>query len=89
MKKQFKTAVIAAALMASTTGVFASDIANVFTGKVLVEYTWETFDENGNSTGTDIPGDEDSYASCSGDGPTCAVGTAPGELPIVRKYVVQ
>lgn len=93
MKKQFKTAVIAIALMASATMVFASDIANVFTGKVLVDYYWQKFLPDGVTPdgdpilGTDA---ENPYASqCPNIGITrCAEGTPviPGTGPVHTVY---
>ncbi len=64
MKKNLKTIVLAIALLVSATGVFASDILSAVSGKKLAAYSWETFDPSGNSTGSNIPGDEDSFDDC-------------------------
>lgn len=88
MKTNIKTAVLGIALMASVTGVFASDIANAITGKKLVAYTWQKFHRNGNPDGSPFSGDENSLITeCPGGTPTvCAVGTSDEAPTITRFY---
>ncbi|WP_421940602.1 hypothetical protein [Pedobacter sp.] len=64
MKTNLKKGVFAFALLASVSGVFASNIKTMVTGKKLAAYTWTKYDESGNPTGTNIPGDENSFSEC-------------------------
>ncbi|MBE9599838.1 hypothetical protein [Pedobacter sp. MC2016-24] len=78
MKTNFKTGILALALMASVTGVFASDIANAFSGGKFAAYNWQRVDETTQlPTGPIVPGDESNPfpEACNGDkDPICAQG---------------
>ena len=81
MKKNLKKSVLALALLASATGVFAPNIANAVTNKKLVAVSWQKLDHDGNPEGSPVMGDENNpFADeCSGSGSICAQGTIAGQ----------
>lgn len=88
MKTNFKTSILALALMASVTGVFAADIANAVSGKKLVNYEWQKYNRNGTPDGSPVNGTENSFATQCAGGTTivCAVGTSDEAPTIIRYY---
>jgi hypothetical protein len=88
MKKQLKTTVMAIALLATVTGAFASDIANAFSGKGLVNYEWQKLDRSGNVIGSTITtSPANPYPEeCSGNQELCARGRVQGTTPYTLEY---
>ena len=90
MRKQFKTAVVAAALMASVTGAFAADIANLFNGKVLQSYSWQKYLRNGTPDGSPLvnssPNNPFAGECTGGSSDPCVVGTPEEGDPIIFYY---
>ncbi|RZK42693.1 MAG: hypothetical protein EOO90_06540 [Pedobacter sp.] len=88
MKTNIKTAILGIALMASVTGAFASDIANAFSGKKLVNYEWQKLDRSGNVIGSTITtSTSNPYPEeCSGDAQLCARGRVQGTTPYTLEY---
>lgn len=88
MKTNFKTTVLAIALMVGTTGAFAKNISNALSTKSFVNYEWQKFDKSGNlidskiTTSTDNPFPED----CNGDQELCARGRVQGTTPYTISY---
>lgn len=88
MKTKIKTSILAIALLASVSGVFASDISNAISGKKLISYTWQLQDRSGTPVGSPISGDESSqFSGCPNTTTTvCAVGTAEDQPTLFRYY---
>ena len=89
MKTNFKTAVLATALLASVTGAFAAEIANAFSGKKPIVYNWTKYNRDQSIAGTSTGTESDFVSECPGtQNPLlCAVGTSPGNPTITRYYV--
>ena len=89
MKTNFKTTVLALALVASVTGAFAKDISNSISGKKRVAYSWQKYLPDGvTPDGDPILGTETENpfpSQCDGNGDTiCAIGkpVTPGAGPV-------
>lgn len=83
MKTNLKKGVFALALLASVSGVFASDIANAVSAKKPAVYHWVKIDR---TTGQPIPGSETEGTEanpypedCGGSNELCAEGTLDGQ----------
>jgi hypothetical protein len=85
MKKTFKNALLAFALIAAGTGAYATSISH--TSNEEATYLWNGSGPNGEGTTTgDIPHAENFYG-CSGAGPVCATGvntSNPADIQQIR-----
>lgn len=93
MKTNFKTTVLALALLASVTGAFASNIVNVISGReAIINYTWQKYESDGTTPdGSPQPGTQTNPfpENCpNGSEVLCAQGTPviPGSGPVIRVY---
>jgi spermidine/putrescine-binding protein len=78
MKTNIKTAILGIALMASVTGAFASNIAELINGKKINTHSWQKYLPDGvTPIGAPVPGDSNGpfAEECTGDENVCAVGT--------------
>lgn len=89
MKKNLKTTVLAMALLASVSGVFAADVVKAIKGKTTADYSWQKYNRDGSLDGLPQMGDENNPFpdECNGLNETCAIGT-PSD-PLLPQIVVQ
>lgn len=83
MKTNFKTGVLALALMVGATGVFANNISNAFSGKKTTDVNWQRVSKTtGLPFGPIVQGDGSNPFpnDCIGDvSDICAQGTVRGQ----------
>jgi hypothetical protein len=88
MKKNFKTTVLAIALLVSVSGVFAADVVKALKGQKAVDYSWQKYNRNGLPEGDPVVTEENPFADqCpGGTDDECVIGTPAVGAPIILYY---
>ncbi len=89
MKKNLKTTLLAMALLASVSGVFATDVVKAIKGQKTADYSWQKYNRDGSEDGLPQMGDENNPfpEDCNSDKEVCAIGTPTD--PLLDEIVVQ
>ena len=78
MKKSFKNALLALALIAAGTGAYATVALNA-SDKVLTDYEWDGSGPNGGGLTTGDRAHAVDFYGCDGDKDPCAIGVNPDD----------